>query len=98
MKESFEIILDCDCGLGYPHRKLRCDFQSLAKVSILFLVSSAHFTVFDSRNYNGTFSGAMTCLFFCTASATANLFGFFLTLAGAGCYGFAAYKHKTAVS
>ena len=34
MKESFEIILDCDCGLGYPHRKLRCDFQSLAKVRL----------------------------------------------------------------
>ena len=59
---------------------------------------ASRFIVLESGNDNGTFSGGMTCLFFCTASATANLFGFFLTLVGAGCYGYAVYKHKQAVS
>ena len=52
----------------------------------------------ESGTDNGIFSGGMTCLFFCTASATANLFGFFLTLVGAGCYGYAVFKHRKAVS
>ena len=57
-----------------------------------------NFMILESRNAIGSFSGAMTCLFFCTASATANLFGFFLTLVGSGSYGYAVFKHKKAVS
>ena len=62
------------------------------------LLNFMNFMVLESRNDKGTFSGATTCLFFCTASATANLFGFFLTLVGSGSYGYAVFKHKRAVS